>query len=113
MTDKKRTIITMGVVVFISIIAITSILFGLKGMNKAKTAKNNFLYNPTIPINEIKEDKDKALYLILYQTNKKVDDYEFIEKKSNNLYVYWDKNTNECYEADLEQLLVKTTTNCR
>lgn len=113
MKAKKRIILIIGIIILIIVTATTVVVIGRKGMKNNNKNSNTFVYDPNVPIDEIKEEKNKALYIILFQTNKKVEDYELLEKNENNHYVYYDKSVNECYEADLEENLVITTINCR
>ena len=68
-------------------------------------------YSDNISIDNIKGDKNKALYLVLSQTHKTSDNYSFLKKESGK-FIFREKFTDVCYEVNLDDFLVNTVINC-
>lgn len=68
-------------------------------------------YSDNISIDNIKGDKNKALYLVLSESHKTSDEFAFL-KKDGSKYLFRERNTNVCYEADLNDFIVVTISNC-
>ena len=116
MNGKIKKISLMMIVIAFIIIIVGIVLFILFNESNTSKDKNEYIdnvdeYSENVSIDNIKVEENKALYLVLGQTHKTGDDYVLL-KKDNNKFLFREKNTDICYEVDLDDFLVNSITNC-